>query len=167
MTAERSDAPDYQAVYEANNVYEGTHYTMHPRAGVHEAHLNGIAAVVAAAQARVSERAPAIAPMQEDALERKLLLELVRHWREFGPGWGFDEKIESFYKAVNPPFVTLAPAAVPCVRVAPEVLASALNYIGHKKSCPPKASNFQKNQPCQCGHDAIVHAMRVALGRAK
>lgn len=38
--------------------------------------------------------------------------------------------------------------------------------ISHKKSCPLPASNFQKNKPCACGRDALLHRLRVAIGRS-
>ena len=49
-----------------------------------------------------------------------------------------------------------------------ELLLDLANWdLSHKKSCPMPASNFQKNQPCKCGRDALLHRLRVAVGRAQ
>ena len=49
--------------------------------------------------------------------------------------------------------------------ISNDTLVKALDFICHKRSCPPPASNFQKHQPCACGRDALVSEIRTALGR--
>ena len=37
-----------------------------------------------------------------------------------------------------------------------ELLREVKTWIGHKRSCPPPASNFQKNKQCKCGKDDLI-----------
>lgn len=41
-----------QKIYEENNVHGGIRYVMHPRPGMHEAHLNALTAVAEAIEER-------------------------------------------------------------------------------------------------------------------
>jgi hypothetical protein len=51
---------------------------------------------------------------------------------------------------------------------ARQILTDVADWgISHKASCPQPASNFQKNQPCKCGRDALLNRVRVAIGRAE